>query len=49
MNWLPAKFSTARAAMRPHPVGRVSQPGIGQDAINRLLIEAAKPANARCG
>jgi uroporphyrin-III C-methyltransferase / precorrin-2 dehydrogenase / sirohydrochlorin ferrochelatase len=32
------------------PVGRrVGKPGIGQDAINKLLIEAANRASARCG
>ena len=44
MNWSHQKFSIAPAAMRARvPVGRrVGKPGIGQDAINMSLIEAAQ-------
>ena len=41
-NWYRRKFSIASAATRI-PVGRrVGKPGIGQDAIHKLLIDAAK-------
>ena len=44
MNWSRLKFSIARAAMQRgcRWAAASESPGIGQDAINKLLIEAAK-------